>query len=253
MQLLASINPLDVIDTIERGVDAARAITWLRLDLLMRLALAAVLGGLIGLERETRGKAAGFRTNLLICIGAALVAELSIGMSKLADGVTADPARIAAQAISAIGFLGAGVIMRARGRVTGITTAATIWVVVGIGLAVGAGLYVAAIGSTVFVLAALIALGKIEERIHEKPSAKLITVRFKAARNDLGWVEGYMATYGIKKPTLLKVDFEPEGQIDEIQIGVMTATYRVLAGDSTLRKVIRGFIECDEVLSVGSE
>src|SRR5690606_42014922 len=107
-----------------------------------RLFLAALLGGIIGLEREATGKPAGFRTNLLICLGAALITEISIAIAHdtaLQQPLQADPGRIAAQIVSGIGFLGAGTIMQTRGSVTGLTTAATKWVVAAIGMATGAG------------------------------------------------------------------------------------------------------------------
>ncbi|MEO5511502.1 MAG: MgtC/SapB family protein, partial [Longimicrobiales bacterium] len=111
-------------------------------ELVLRLLLAAALGGMIGLEREASGKPAGFRTNLLICLGAALLMEISkkVAFDSFArTGVPADPGRIAAQIVSGIGFLGAGTIMQSRGGiVTGLTTAATLWVVAAIGMAVGA-------------------------------------------------------------------------------------------------------------------
>jgi putative Mg2+ transporter-C (MgtC) family protein len=116
------------------------------------------------------GKPAGLRTNLLICVGAALLMELSIGVAALANvenvalgsPFRADPARIAAQIVSGIGFLGAGTILQSRGNVIGLTTAATIWVVAAIGMAVGAQAYVVAVGSTVLVVVSLMLLGRLE-------------------------------------------------------------------------------------------
>jgi putative Mg2+ transporter-C (MgtC) family protein len=138
---------------------------WLRLDLLLRLLLAAVLGGLVGVEREISGKPAGFRTNLLICVGATLLTELSIGVATLAPPgrIAGDPARIAAQIVSGIGFLGAGTIIQSRGSVVGLTTAATLWVVAAIGMAVGARAYIEAVGTTVLVITALFLLGRLED------------------------------------------------------------------------------------------
>jgi putative Mg2+ transporter-C (MgtC) family protein len=138
--------------------------------LFARLALAALLGGIVGLEREISGKPAGLRTNLLICVGAALLTELSIGVATRANlqnamlGVEfrADPARIAAQIVSGIGFLGAGTILQARGHVVGLTTAATIWVVAAIGMAVGAEAYLVATGATALVVLSLVALSRLE-------------------------------------------------------------------------------------------
>jgi len=123
--------------------------------------LAAVLGGAVGWERERAHKPAGLRTNLLICVGAALLADLSRRVAQTA-GPPADPGRIAAQIVSGIGFLGAGTIIQARGSVTGLTTAATLWVVAAIGMTVGFGFAIEAAGGTILVLIALIPLGWIE-------------------------------------------------------------------------------------------
>lgn len=139
----------------------------LHLDLMGRLILAAVLGGAVGIEREWSGKPAGFRTNLLICVGAALLTDLSLSVASSAGpGLAADPARIAAQIVSGIGFLGAGTIIQSRGSVTGLTTAATLWVVAAIGMAVGAHQYMQAIGVTLLVIAALLVLGRLEPYLH---------------------------------------------------------------------------------------
>ncbi len=141
----------------------ATDVGWLRLDLLARLVLAAVLGGIVGVEREWSGKPAGFRTNLLICVGAALLTELSISVARAADPFAmADPGRIAAQIVSGIGFLGAGTIIQSRAGVVGLTTAATLWVVAAIGMAVGAAAYVEAVGATILVVVALLVLGQLE-------------------------------------------------------------------------------------------
>src|SRR3989454_11074063 len=100
----------------------------------IRLVLAAILGGLIGIEREIRDKPAGLRTNILICVGSTLFMSLSTQVAQLLGG---DPTRIAAQIISGIGFLGAGAVLHSHGFVLGLTTAATIWVVAGGGGGVG--------------------------------------------------------------------------------------------------------------------
>jgi putative Mg2+ transporter-C (MgtC) family protein len=125
---------------------------------LVRLLVAAVLGGVIGLERQLRHKPAGLRTNMFICFGAAMFTILS----KQLAGTEADSARIAAQIIPGIGFIGAGSILHARGSVTGLTTASTLFVVAGVGMAVGGGLYVTAVFATVLILMALAVLGKLE-------------------------------------------------------------------------------------------
>ncbi|MGH7444217.1 MAG: MgtC/SapB family protein [Longimicrobiales bacterium] len=131
-----------------------------------RLFLAALLGALIGFEREASGKPAGFRTNLLICLGAALITEVSFDVARdvtLPSGFRADPGRIAAQIVTGVGFLGAGTIMQARGSVIGLTTAATMWVVAGIGMAIGAGAYALGVTAAGLTLVALRVLRSLDD------------------------------------------------------------------------------------------
>jgi putative Mg2+ transporter-C (MgtC) family protein len=131
---------------------------------IVRLLMAAILGGLVGLEREWKHRAAGLRTNMFICFGAAMFTLLS---ERLA-GVPSDAARIAAQIIPGIGFIGAGSIIHNRGLTTGLTSAATIFVVASIGMAAGGGLYLTAIFATGLVLLGLYLLGQIEETFNLK-------------------------------------------------------------------------------------
>jgi len=127
---------------------------------LLRLLLAAVLGGVIGLEREMKHKPAGLRTNMFICFGSALFTILS---DALAAEHTGDHTRIAAQIIPGIGFIGAGSIIHGRGLITGLTTAATLFVVASVGMAAGGGLYLTAVFSTAVIVIALLALGRAEK------------------------------------------------------------------------------------------
>src|SRR6266567_4929469 len=129
-----------------------------------RLLLAAVLGGLIGLDRELKHRRAGLRTNMFICFGAALYTILSTALA----GSASDYTRIAAQIIPGIGFIGAGSILHARGLVTGVTTAATLFVVASVGMAAGGGLYLTAMFATGLVLLALFVLGHMEETFNLK-------------------------------------------------------------------------------------
>ena len=119
--------------------------------------LAALLGGMIGFERAWHGKPAGLRTTSLVAVGACLFTILSITAFPM-HGTAQDTARIAAQIVSGIGFIGAGVLLQSKNRIRGITTAATIWLVAAIGMAVGAGVYFLAIFTTVFSTAILIVL-----------------------------------------------------------------------------------------------
>ncbi len=125
---------------------------------LARLIVAAILGGVIGLERQLRHKPAGLRTNLFICFGAAMFTVLSRQLAASESDFT----RIAAQIIPGIGFIGAGSILHSRGSVTGLTTAATLFVVASVGMAAGGGLYLTATFATIIILLALALLGRME-------------------------------------------------------------------------------------------
>jgi putative Mg2+ transporter-C (MgtC) family protein len=150
----------------------------LRLDLLVKLLLAVLLGGIIGFERELAGKPAGLRTNILICIGAALLMDISTRIG-LVEGAArmGDPGRIAAQVVSGVGFLGAGTIMHSQGVVTGLTSAATIWVVAAIGLTVGGGYYVEGIGAGLLVTFVLAGLGNLEHYVQRARRVVSATIR----------------------------------------------------------------------------
>lgn len=144
----------------------------LRLELLLQLILAVLLGGAIGLERELKGKPAGLRTNILIIMGATLFTVLSVRMA----GGRGDPARVAAQILPGVGFIGAGTILHLRGAVTGLTSAATIWVVAAIGMSLGAGAYLEALGTTFVVTVVLAGLGKAEALIGRQAARSRLVV-----------------------------------------------------------------------------
>jgi putative Mg2+ transporter-C (MgtC) family protein len=150
---------------------------------MVRLVLAAVLGGIIGLERELKRKPAGLRTNMFICFGSAMFTILSTELAgKFGIG---DHTRIAAQIIPGIGFIGAGSILHDKGGVSGITTAATIFVVASIGMAAGGGLYLVAIFSTMLIYLALHLLGILERQLNLKPLTMNYTVVSDKTANDL--------------------------------------------------------------------
>ena len=124
-------------------------------DDVISIILATFLGAAIGIERELSGKAAGLRTNVLICLGAAIFTIISKRMVDVTEGSTT---RIAAQIVTGVGFLGAGAVIQDRGGVHGLTTAATIWLVASIGMACGAGFYKLAVASTLIVIIVLLGL-----------------------------------------------------------------------------------------------
>ena len=132
-----------------------------------RLLLAAVLGGIVGIERELKHRPAGLRTNMFICFGAAMFTVISV---QLANAVGGDHTRIASQIIPGIGFIGAGSILHAQRSISGLTTAATIFVVASIGMACGGGLYGLAVFATALLLLCLQVLGALERRYSLKSS-----------------------------------------------------------------------------------
>lgn len=145
------------------------------MDTAVRLILSILLGGLVGYERQASNKAAGLRTHVLVCMGSCLIMILSMNVYRTVEGLTnADPARLAAQVISGIGFLGAGTIMKEGPLVTGLTTAASIWVVSAIGLAVGFGYYMGAILATLLAFATLTVLYHFELRLKARSKVTLV-------------------------------------------------------------------------------
>ncbi len=128
----------------------------------VKILTAVLCGGLIGLEREISGKAAGLRTNILICMGATIYMVVSDLVPKM-YGVPADPGRIASQVVTGIGFIGAGSIIRSGVSIAGLTTAAVIWLVAALGLVIGIGYPLLAIAFTLLTLIILIGLGRIEK------------------------------------------------------------------------------------------
>lgn len=130
--------------------------------MIIRLLLAGLMGGIIGLERESHGRPAGLRTHIIVSLGSCLIMLVSI--YGFEDAGNRDPARLAAQVISGIGFLGAGTILREGATIIGLTTAASLWVVAGIGLAMGGGFYLGGVATTILTVCTLAFLDKIENK-----------------------------------------------------------------------------------------
>lgn len=137
-------------------------------EVILRLMLAVLLSGLVGLEREAKGRAAGLRTHMLVCTGSCLMTLTGVYLMDHYPAAGIDPTRIAAQVVSGIGFLGAGTIIQFRDSVRGLTTAASVWAAAGIGLAVGAGFYLGAVAATGLVLVVLLMLHRLEDRVGSK-------------------------------------------------------------------------------------
>jgi putative Mg2+ transporter-C (MgtC) family protein len=174
------------------------------IDIAVRLGLAFLAGGIIGFERSSRRQVAGLRTHILICLGAALLMMLSIWLPRQYNPRAAsDPGRIAAQVVSGIGFLGAGAIIRLGNNVRGLTTAASLWLIAAVGLAIGAGMYLPAAGVEALSLITLVVLDRIEKKIFPAVRNKLLELRYKPGSNpDPADAMRIFSDFGIKKQSM---------------------------------------------------
>ena len=165
--------------------------------IVFRLVLSAILSGIVGFEREFHGRAAGFRTHILLCVGSALIMLTSIHIFDVYSArVAIDPARLAAGVVTGIGFMGAGTIMRYKASVRGLTTATSLWVVAGIGLAVGSGLYFGAIITTIIAVIALMFFSRLEHVMIRKNWYKTIVIETKDSLEQLKKIREALSEYG---------------------------------------------------------
>jgi len=174
-------------------------------EIMLRIAIASLLGGLIGLERDMHGRAAGLRTHLLVSMGSAVFTILSeiISRNANATGFQADPGRIAAQVVAGIGFLGAGVIIKEGANVRGLTTAACLWGAAAIGMAAGYGHYEIAVFTTAIALVSLVFL-KFSERLYAKDTYRVLSIRTPLEVNATQLIEIVKS----KQITVLSCDIE---------------------------------------------
>lgn len=169
------------------------------IEIVLRLLLACLLGGVIGYEREHTNRPAGFRTHILVCVGAALVMITSeFIFTKYGETSRSDPARLGAQVISGIGFLGAGTIIRDGFNVRGLTTAASLWAVSCVGIAAGIGFYSGAVIATILIFMTLITLKKAERRFSKKNRYRTLIVESENVPNQVGTVSGLLETFNIE-------------------------------------------------------
>ncbi len=216
-------------------------------EIVLRLLLGAFIGGVIGFEREAHSRPAGFRTHLLVCLSAVLIMSIShdhyFSVNLIPGVVRVDPGRIVSGAITGVGFLGGGVIIKTKGTVYGLTTAACIWIVFAIGLAVGSGLYAPALVTFALTYFTLWTLRIVEKRIRKDLYRQIIILaddilaeeQFSSIINAFGRVIGmeyekdnaarsiiYSASVSLKQGTPLKIVLEKLSALDgvkQIKIG----------------------------------
>jgi putative Mg2+ transporter-C (MgtC) family protein len=212
------------------------------LEMMGKLGLATLLGGLIGLEREMHGQPAGLRTHMVVCLGACLIMLVSLHMAKL-DPTRADPGRIAAQVVTGIGFLGAGAIMRFGMSVKGLTTAACLWTAAGIGLAVGSGYWKAGGAATAFTLVAVFVFDRVEKFFLTGKAFRRFVIQARDSTGLVGRVEDVMARVGVQ---IKELDIQRDVVEKKVQIAViarcredadMDAISRLIGGQPDVEKV----------------
>ena len=191
---------------------------------IFKLALSLLLGGIVGFERKRKGQVAGARTFALISMGATLAMIVSIYIPQVYLGLkNGDPGRVAAQVITGVGFLGAGAIIQTKGSVRGLTTAAGIWMVAALGLAVGVGLYLIAIASTILILFTLVSLEQYERYTHLDREGKIIHLRANEIVEDLSRYEALLKEFKVSLHNVL-VEYDYAAQKTDLKFIVLSRT-----------------------------
>jgi putative Mg2+ transporter-C (MgtC) family protein len=213
-------------------------------EAVLRMALALALGALVGAERQRGDRPAGMRTHALVCLGSTvfmLVSAYAFPELTQASGGRVDPTRIAAQVVSGIGFLGAGMIFTQRNVTRGLTTAAGLWVVAAIGLGIGAGMYFIAAGSTVLMLVVLAILKPLEARLFNSRSQ--VTVRVVPEAGQLGLIRDALKAQGIRPRSILISPYAGEQELIEISCAPTSGI--ALEGLITALRSMPGFVDVE--------
>ncbi len=203
---------------------------------LQRLMLITLIAGAIGFERERHGRAAGFRTHILVGVGSCLVMLTGLYLMEVNLGrVSFDPTRMAAQVLSGIGFLGAGTILRSRASIRGLTTAASLWAVTGIGLAVGAGFLTGALATGGIVLIALFGLSGME-RAMRKEQYHALVIETTGSGHDLAQIRGLLAECDID---IRGVDIRDTAQSDRVTLEFQVRLQADQSRDEIIQDILR--------------
>jgi len=212
----------------------------------LEIILSCFLGGMIGIERESLRRPAGFRTHILVCVGATLAMQTNIYLMNVYMGIVPiDPSRIAAQVVSGIGFLGAGTIIKEGATVKGLTTAATIWAVACIGLAVGAGFYPGAVMTTVAVFGTLTLFHRFEKQI--TASSGIIPISLIAS-NEPGQIGRIGTLLGEYHALIVDIEVEPIDDF-ESKLHVSVKAPR----DITASRLVSSLMDLKGVRSVSTQ
>lgn len=188
-------------------------------EIIIRLFLSLFLGGLVGLERESLKRPAGFRTHTLVCLGSTLIMLCGLYLYDIPYYRAAlDPSRFGAQIVSGIGFLGAGTIIRENFSVKGLTTAASLWAVSGIGIATGSGFYLGAILASVFVLLALLLFSKIEEKFSLGTNQEYVVINTIGRPGQIGKITSLLGTKNIKISNIKMIEHEEHEDIISLKM-----------------------------------
>jgi len=195
---------------------------------------------IIGLEREIHTKPAGLRTHILVCVGSTLMMLVSLFMSQRYEEIS--PSRIAAQVVSGVGFLGAGTIIVSRGSIKGLTTAASLWAVAGIGLAVGAGFYKGAVFTTLLIIFTLLFFELLEKKIFKAKEYKQIILKVGSLKEITNLVKDVLLRYHSQIKDLEIKHFQKEGEIK--------FTAKIPENISTIENIALDLLKIEDVLEV---
>lgn len=211
-------------------------------DVILRLFLAVLIGGMVGYEREFKHRPAGFRTHMLVCIGAAITSMIQVEMineiinfvtidGNMSNILKTDYGRLGAQVISGIGFLGAGTIIHEKGSIKGLTTAASLWVVACVGLAIGLGYYTLSIFSGISVVLVLLSMKKLEDKIIGRSKNNKLEIIYRNEESTSQYLEEYFSRNNIKIKQVELMINEDEGNLKNTYIYIILLPKQIKTND----------------------
>lgn len=223
-------------------------------EVLIRLGIAVLAGGAIGYEREYKNRPAGFRTHILVCIGACVIALIQVTMNeeiisrvlrdpRLSSVLSADYGRLSAQVISGVGFLGAGTIIHNKGAIKGLTTAATLWLVACLGLAIGYGYYEISLVALLICVLVLISLKRIQDRLFHNGANIKLEIEFLKKSKAIDFIDAYFSSRNVH---VLGLDF-----VRGSQEGVKSCIYTINLPRSTdIYTIMRDLAYNDQITEI---